>query len=205
MKLTPILLSTVATAWNDWQLPSEWAFCPAATVMPGSGRLSQGCAVIVFILSRTYITKLDSIGQTTYYVSLVPVTASSFLTKINAHPWQLSGPGGTGSDRVVGGGPAEQARAGVHFDIMNKHCNRQHHNARKQTHHKDTPIFNLIELLSAKHFFTVFIYQPLKKGHVAFHRAAQVWPQFSVWRLPDRWRDGGDGGALLLWTGGIGF
>lgn len=59
MKLTSILLSTFVTARNDWQLPPEWAFCPAATVMPGSSR--------------------------------------------------LSGPGGiAGSDRIVGGGPAEQ-------------------------------------------------------------------------------------------------
>jgi len=59
MKLTAILLSTLATARNDWQLPSEWAFCPASTVMSsGSSR--------------------------------------------------LSGPGGVGSDRIVGGGPAEQ-------------------------------------------------------------------------------------------------
>ena len=34
MKLTSILLATV-TAREDWQLPSEWAFCNAATLMPG--------------------------------------------------------------------------------------------------------------------------------------------------------------------------
>ena len=35
MKLTTILLATVVHAREDWQLPSEWAFCNAATVMPG--------------------------------------------------------------------------------------------------------------------------------------------------------------------------
>ena len=40
--------------------------------------------------------------------------ALSLISTIYVHPWPLSGPGGVGSDRIVGGGPAEQARAGVH-------------------------------------------------------------------------------------------
>ena len=55
MKLTSILLATV-TAREDWQLPSEWAFCNAATIMPGVSDFYRFLRGVYRLINRS---KLD--------------------------------------------------------------------------------------------------------------------------------------------------